>query len=586
MIVPMKKLHVIVRSVDADSAVRSLAGLGVLHVEHSQPPSGKDISSLQEDLSVVSGAIDILTRRDFREASAESRGKFLKDWRAMAKHILDLIKRLDQLGEYSRMLENRIKEWEEWGDFDPNAVTRLAASGIFIKLYRIPSSDIKNLSERLIVKRIGKSKGMELCAVTSRRQVELPYPEAGLPKSSLGEMRSRLSENRSMMKTIKGDICRHVRYLENFQNIKAALSRELDLHEALKGMASSGAISYITGYVPLDALEKIEKKAGEERWGIFVKDPSEDDIVPTLIRNPRWVSIISPVFKLIEVIPGYREIDISPLFLLFLSLFFGMIIGDAGYGLLYIALTALAHKKMGPKLKDKRIFFLLYLFSSSAVLWGILTGTFFGQEWYSRAGLGPVLPILNDTKFLQAFCFFLGAFHLTLGHTWQAIRKFPSVTALADAGWILVLWTAFFLARTLILDIPMPPFTKWLIVGGISLVVFCTSPQKNIFKMVGTGLGTLALSIMNNFTDVVSYVRLFAVGLAGIAISDTVNALAVSLGGGSLVLKMIILFHGHAINILLGPISVLVHGIRLNVLEFSNHAGLSWSGTAYKPLKS
>jgi V/A-type H+-transporting ATPase subunit I len=88
---------------------------------------------------------------------------------------------------------------------------------------------------------------------------------------------------------------------------------------------------------------------------------------------------------------------------------------------------------------------------------------------------------------------------------------------------------------------------------------------------------------MNNFTDVVSYVRLFAVGLAGIAISDTVNMLAAGFGPG--VISVLIIFLGHTINIVLGPLSVLVHGIRLNVLEFSGHAGLSWSGIAYKPLK-
>ena len=90
---------------------------------------------------------------------------------------------------------------------------------------------------------------------------------------------------------------------------------------------------------------------------------------------------------------------------------------------------------------------------------------------------------------------------------------------------------------------------------------------------------------MNNFTDVVSYVRLFAVGLAGVAISDTVNTLSGVFGGDNPMIKIVIIFLGHTINVLLGPISVLVHGIRLNVLEFSGHAGLTWSGVPYKPLE-
>jgi V/A-type H+-transporting ATPase subunit I len=163
--------------------------------------------------------------------------------------------------------------------------------------------------------------------------------------------------------------------------------------------------------------------------------------------------------------------------------------------------------------------------------------------------------------------------------------KFPSLTALADAGWISVLWAAFFLARTLILGYDFPFFGKWLIAIGIALVILFTNPQRNIFKGIGEGLATVALSLMNNFTDVVSYIRLFAVGLAGVAISDTVNTLAATAGSGNVPVQIVIIFLGHTLNIVLGPMSVLVHGIRLNVLEFSGHANVTWSGVAYKPLK-
>ena len=247
---------------------------------------------------------------------------------------------------------------------------------------------------------------------------------------------------------------------------------------------------------------------------------------------------------------------------------------------------AFGQRKVGKKIKDTKIFFLLYLFSASSVMWGILTGTVFGQQWYLARGMRPGLAILNDTRFLQALCFFIGAFHLTLGQLWQGMRKLPSLAAIADIGWALVLWAAFFVARMLILGYPLPGIAKWLVITGVALVILFTNPQRNILKTVGAGLGSLALSIMNNFTDVVSYVRLFAVGLAGVAISDTVNSLAASFGGNSPIVPLVILFIGHTINIVLGPISVMVHGVRLNVLEFSGHAGLSWSGTAYKPLKN
>jgi V/A-type H+-transporting ATPase subunit I len=118
--------------------------------------------------------------------------------------------------------------------------------------------------------------------------------------------------------------------------------------------------------------------------------------------------------------------------------------------------------------------------------------------------------------------------------------------------------------------------------------VLFTSPQKNILKGLGQGLGALALNLVNSFTDVVSYIRLFAVGLATVAVADSFNRMALDIGFGSFfsgIAAALILFIGQGLNILLGPMSVLVHGVRLNVLEFCGHLNVTWSGFSYKPLK-
>jgi V/A-type H+-transporting ATPase subunit I len=309
--------------------------------------------------------------------------------------------------------------------------------------------------------------------------------------------------------------------------------------------------------------------------------------VPTLLRNPKWVSRIKPVLGLLGLTPGYRELDVSTLFLVFFSIFFGILIGDAGYGLVYILITLGLQKKMKQTTEMKTTVSLFYLLGSCAIIWGVLTGTFFGQGWLLNLGFKPLVPQLNDANVMQTFCFFLGALHLSIAHSWQASLKFPSLKALADVGWICVLWTAFFVARTLILGEAFPAFGIWLIIAGIVLVILFTNPQPNMLRAIGDGLGTVALSIMNNFTDVISYVRLFAVGLAGLAIAETTNTLASGLGDGvvAFVAGVVIILIGHSLNIILGPMSVLVHGVRLNVLEFSGHANVTWSGSAFEPLK-
>ena len=585
MIVPMKKVFVLTQSRDVSEAVRSLRNLGVVHVENQEIPKGEDINSLHEDLAIIERAINILGLPEFYKKCDISSAKMLKDWRLAAKHLADAKSRYDQLWGYSVSLKEKISQWAAWGDFDPAGVMELSGKGVNIKFYQIPAKELGAVEGGLILKVISIVRGVANCMVISKDKVNLPYKELVLPAIGLKEMEGRLAENSEMIERIKSEIWKYVCYYERFILIKKAFEKELEFREAVRGMASSEEISYLKGYVPMDQVKAVSEYAAKERCGIFITEPSDEDRVPTLIRSPKWISIIKPIYKLLEILPGYRELDVSPLFLIFLGLFFGMIIGDAGYGALYILLTSIAQIKLRARAKDKRIFFLLYFFSSCAIFWGILTGTVFGQEWYIRAGYRPLIPVLNDTKFIQAFCFFLGAFHLTLGHLWQAARKLPSLTALADIGWIAVLWSAFFFARMLILNDPLPAFVNYSLLAGISLVVFFTNPQKNILKTIGEGLGTVALSIVNNFTDVVSYVRLFAVGLAGVAISDTVNTLSDVFGGGNFAAKMIIIFLGHTINILLGPISVLVHGIRLNVLEFSGHVGLTWSGIPYKPLE-
>jgi V/A-type H+-transporting ATPase subunit I len=233
------------------------------------------------------------------------------------------------------------------------------------------------------------------------------------------------------------------------------------------------------------------------------------------------------------------------------------------------------------------VFFLFYILSFCAIIWGLLTGTFFGQQWLLNLGLKPLVPALTNAVFVQNLCFLIGALHLSLAHGWRAILRAPALTALAELGWICIIWAVFFLAKNLILGDRFPLFGNQLIVLGLILVLFFTNPQKNIFKTIGSGLGTIALSLVNNFTDVVSYIRLFAVGLAGVAIADAFNTMAAGVvkkgDWVTLIVAALVVICGHLLNIILGPMSVLVHGVRLNVLEFCGHLGVTWNGFAYKP---
>ncbi|HNQ49928.1 MAG TPA: hypothetical protein PLP56_02135 [Candidatus Omnitrophota bacterium] len=587
MIVPMKKIGVICQQKDSVDTVRRLRALGVVHAAHVRPPQGGDIASLQADIGLATAALDVLARgQETAPVPAEPR-KHFDGWKTTARHIVDLDKRLDQLAEFSRGLKAGIEAWDPWGDFDPAQIESLSRRGIFVRLFRIPEKELGAIASTAIVKTVSVLAGIANCVVVSRHKEELPFQEVALPKSSLSAMRSKSEKDAVLEMTLRAELAGLRQQAKPLQEQKALLEKELVFQQAVCGMGQHGMLAYLSGYAPFDSMDALELVAREHQWALSVSDPGPEEAVPTLLRNPAWVDRIKPVFGLLGIVPGYRELDVSMIFLIFFCIFFGILIGDAGYGIMYLALTAWLHYKNRRNAAIAHVFSLLYILSLCAVVWGVMTGTFFGQEWLKNRGFAPLVPELNDVKIMQTFCFFLGAFHLSLAHAWRGVLKLPSLSALADAGWICVLWTAFFLARTLILSDPFPSWGIDLAGAGVALVVFFTNPQRNIFKAVAAGLGTVALSLMNNFTDVVSYVRLFAVGLATVAIAETTNTMAAGLGAGSgaIIAGVIIAGIGHALNIVLGPMSVLVHGVRLNVLEFSSHANVSWSGFAYEPLK-
>lgn len=586
MIVPMKKISVITQSKDAAAAISALRRLGTVHLEHQRPPKSSDLNLLRDDLRLAERAVEILM--NLPEAEGKIENKPVVDWKAASRHIVDLWKRIDQLDEFSRGLNQKISEWEIWGDFDPQEIKRLEEKNIRVKLYQVPRRELDKLPKEAIVRQIAVKAGMVYCVVISRGRSECEFKEIELPKMSLQRMRRRLGEDQRIRESLQADLRSQAVYIHNLSERKQTLEKEIEFHEAVSGMAEHDKFNYLTGYLPFDAEKTFLRLAKYEKWGILVRDPFPEDNIPTLIRTPKWVSLINPVFKLLEVVPGYRELDISVPFLIFLSIFFGILIGDAGYGLVYLLLTFWFQRKYGRKASLKAVFLLFYILSSCAIVWGLLTGTFFGQEWLVKAGFKPLVPSLNEINTMLGFCFFLGALHLSIAHAWRAVLKFPSLAAFADTGWICVLWSAYLVAKTLIIGAGFPAFGKWLLIAGIAQVILFTSPQKNILKSVGSGLGALALSLMNNFTDVVSYMRLFAVGLATVAIANTFNSLAAGIEKNNifaLFLSLVIILVGHGLNILLGPMSVLVHGVRLNVLEFCSHIDVKWSGFAYKPLK-
>jgi len=588
MIVPMKKVVLVTQVKDARDVVEGLRKAGLLHVEHIRAPGGKDILRISDSILLADQAISVLASA-FPQAEQDTFSGEEAGWEKIAAHIIDIKKRQDQLREYSVTLENDIHKWQDWGDFEPKDIVALRQQNVYLGFYQIPAEQIKAVKARFLTREIFRNDDTINCLIITQGRPDIPCKELELPKMSLAAMQRRLEEDVKVLDALSAEMARGIVYYQELVYAKAKLEKELEFYQALSGMGEDGSLAYIKGFIPSDAQKDLAAIAKKEKWALHISDPSSEDSVPVLLRNPRWVESIKPVLRILGIMPGYRELDISLLFLVFFSVFFGILIGDAGYGLCYLLLTMWFKKKKGINAQNANMFLLLYLLNFCAIVWGILTGSFFGQEWLLRYNIKPLVPALNDPIAMQAFCFFLGVVHLTIGHAWRALLKFPALDFLADIGWIAVLWVAYFLAGTFILFRPFPGFGVALAICGITLVLFFSAPSKNPLKALGSGLvsATFGLNFVSAFTDVVSYVRLFAVGMAAVAIANTTNTMAASLGSGAIAVigGILIAIVGHGLNVVLGPIAVLVHGVRLNVLEFGlNHASITWSGTAYRPL--
>ncbi|NCC52868.1 MAG: hypothetical protein EOM20_16870 [Spartobacteria bacterium] len=569
----MKKLTVLCMDADRDAALEELRALGVVHLDHIQAPEGSEVDEARNAITTTQRVLERLVGETDKDASGLSPAEIVQKVSADIEEHKNLSAHVDALN-----LE-RIRI-EPFGNFDPASIEKLAAEGIFVKLFRIGAKDTLTIPDNAACELLRQTKEARFYMVVSTEDVELDAPSFRLPAQSLKAINEEIGRGKTRLAEIDKELADMARDHAAVAEFLKAEQDRLTYAEARAGMGVQAVIAYLRGYCPVSDVEAIRKAATKHGWGLVIDEPAGDDQVPTKITNPRWIEPIKSIFDITGIIPGYNEMDISPSFLIFLSIFFAMLVGDAGYGVVFILLTRWARKKM-PKAPAYPFTF-LYIMSWATVVWGILTGTYFGIEAWKRDAL---VPWLNDDNNMMLLCFLIGAVHLTVAHLWSAFRMINRPQALAQLGWVCMTWTMFFVAQIFVLgkDISMKPVMILAGVGAVLIILFMTPPKK--LKEEWFNHAMLPLSIISNFTDVVSYLRLFAVGTASYAVASAFNTMLAPMFGHvlSTFVGALFLFLGHALNIALCGLGILVHGVRLNTLEFSSHIGLQWTGHEYEP---
>ncbi len=583
MIVKMNKVSVLCLDADREAALRELRDLGVLHLTHIRPPAGADLDQARDRLNHVRRILDVLPAKSQPAGPppAAAPGAVLRPAAQVLEEVWGLVKQRKELGDRIEELSHECRRLEPFGVFDPRSIADLTGSGVHVSLYQIGPTQPLPAPADALVRVLHRDKTGVYFAVIARAPVAVAALAVRLPEVSLSELQQRRARAEAELREVEEQITAAAGERPVIAAHAAALEDEVAWLEARAGMGAQGRVLYLSGYAPAEAAGALRAAAQKHGWGMLLAAPGADDAVPTLVRNPRWVKPIQAVFDMIGILPGYQEVDISVSFLLFLSVFFAMLVGDAGYGLLFLGLAWLARRKF-PALPAHYLR-LLQIMSVCTVAWGVLTGVYFGMQPAALRVL--TIPWLAVEANMMLLCFFIGAVHLTVAHVWNVARMWNSPRALAQVGWICTTWTMFFTARTMVLGHPFPPYMFGALALGILLIVLFMTPIK-LLKAEWFNHVMLPLNLVSNFVDVVSYLRLFAVGAASLSVASSFNAMAMNLGWPQPLAGLagaLILFLGHLVNIVLAAMGVMVHGVRLNTLEFSSHIGMQWSGSVYRP---
>jgi len=592
MIVKMRKLTLLCTPAEQEKTLEKLRELGVLHVEHVKPPAGGDLEQTRNHLLYVQRVLDTLKSHPETKPTG-------KDPDEVVEHVWNLIHREKELQEELQALIHERDRIKPYGDFDPQEVDRLLEAGIHVELYAIPVKATIEIPKSICLCEISRDKNTVYAVAFSKDEINLNAPKVRMPEHSLSYINRHIETTQMAIQENEREFQKYAGDRDLVAGIVQKAKDRVTYLEVLHGMGNESNVIYLKGFYPADRENEIVAAAAECGWGYRLEDVDENDNPPTLLRNPKWVTPIKAVLDIINVLPGYRELDVSALFLIFLSIFFAFIIGDAGYGLLFIALTLLAKLKLKGKKAAQPGLNLMLIMSGATVLFGVLIGNYFGipierlpeplkmlTNPYMTGWTGNTWDSDLAASHIMFICFSIAVVHLAIAHLWQFIRKINSFAALIELGWLFCTVSLYTFVLELVLDVNLYPFIQMIKVPLLSLGAALVALGLLLTRSY-IGIITLFLDIISNFVDIISYIRLYAVGAASLSVARAFNEMAASVGfeGIASLGAALILFAGHTLNIILGAMGVMVHGIRLNTLEFSSHAGVEWTGIPYTPFK-
>lgn len=605
MIVPMKHVTVLCLESEKNKALLKLSEAGVLHVNIGISDSEQIIKSSQEvdyvKRAIASIKLVLKTKEEdvlkIEFPSAIPNAIAIEDSvPASASIVLANTMADDYIASIAekQRLDQIIAKYLPFGDFNPESASELIDKGVNVRLFvASPKMNVDSIKTDSVCNILSKTSDGIYGVLIGNEPLPEGLSEIPMPTESLARTIERSEACVGRISLIIEKLTNLKRHLHE---IEADLINRIQESESVivsENMLKLGeGVVYLTGFIPARRNDLIVGVAKQNGWGIVVRNPEEGELVPTLLEPPKLFRPITKLFGMLGILPAYNETDVSVPFFIFFSIFFAMLIGDAGYGLVILLLALFANHKLfkSGKLTPyvKSVLSLMYVFSGTTILYGVLSGTYFG---ITQTVLPEFLKFksvtwLGNQDNIMQLCLSIGALHLIIARAWNAVMLYPSKKLLAEVGWCGIVVSMYCLVCGIIIQgFTTPSWNTTLLIVSALLILFFMLDRSEL-KENGVSLGMLPLNIISCMGDIISYIRLFAVGLASVKVAENFNLIAADLEM-SLIFKIpimvIILLLGHGVNFIMGALSVLVHAVRLNTLEFSSAKGVSWSGMPYKP---
>ena len=611
MISKMNKLSFLIYHKEYETFLEKLRELGVVHVEKRE---GAEMdANLQAFMQKRIAFQSLLKSMTLAAASHEGTAaqpssltieQVVDGYESQQEHIQALNMQLP-------VLDKEIDVMEVWGEFDWNIIDRLKANGWQMQFYCCPEKLFEETwTDDYNATVINRKGGQAYFVTVNQMPVELEAEAVRLPKRRLSELVREQEELKASIKEANDQLDQFC--INNIPVVEKALeSLESDINlmevEQLGGeRLAEGSIVMMEGWVPVENEAEVRKMLDESGVYYEMRPAEKEDNAPIKLKNGKISRLFEMLTKMYGM-PDYGEFDPTPLFAPFYALFFGMCVGDAGYGLLLILLGLYLKKKLSKSMAG--LMNLLITLGAATTIVGSIFNTFFGAaitdinlpEWMNSLIISGKWDGTSYDK-TMVIALLVGMFHICFAMVVKAIcetARYGFKNALSAWGWLLLVAGSVVVATLNYLGVIDMEMSKmaFIGIGGVSAIgiYLLNNIRRNIFVNIGAGLWDTYNMATGLMGDLLSYLRLYALGLAGGMLGGVFNNLGMQLRDsmGDFLFGIpgwigfgLIFVAGHGLNIALSCLSGYVHSIRLTFVEYFKNSGYDGRGTEYKPFSS